>query len=68
MQDYFKELPQVKTPKQLADEAYREAQIDYVKRNRLYEELAELRKKNGNSPELDQVQRVLDILTRRHGD
>lgn len=68
MQDYFEHLPKIKTPKRLADEAYRESQIDYVRRNGLYEELEQLRAENGNSPTLDLVQLILDTTTRRHSD
>lgn len=68
MQDYFKELPRVKTPKRLADETYRESQIKSVERQGLYEELERLRSENGNSPTLDRVQLILDTVTRRHDD
>lgn len=68
MQDYFKELPRIKTPKRLADEAYRESQIDYVRRNGLYEELEQLRAAKGNTPELALIQLVLDTVTRRHSE
>lgn len=68
MQDYFEHLPKIKTPKRLADEAYRESQIDYVRRNGLYEELEQLRAENGDSPILRQVQLILDTTTRRHSD
>lgn len=66
MQDYFKEIPRVKTPKQIADDEYRESQIDYVRREGLYEELERLRSEKGNSPELAYIQVILDTLTRRH--
>lgn len=66
MQDYFKSLDRPRTAKNIADDELRESQIEYVRRNRLREELEELRALQGNSPTLDLVQLVLDTTTRRH--
>ena len=66
MQDYFQTLDRPRTAKNIADDELREAQIEYVERENLYAELAQLRAERGNSATLDLVQRVLDTTTRRH--